>query len=162
VRPYLPLVAPIGFAAAWAVLFATIGVPGAIDWKVILLIVVLGTAVLGMLAAPLVRPALREWGLGAGILSAMLAPFGASVTVLALFSYVAGDMAPGWERSETVIAALALQAVALGVVVAGLALQREDRAEASHRRGRWAALAGTLLGVTAVAVHLLAVAHDAV
>jgi len=161
-RRIAPAAVPILFATAWVIALAVWPVPAVIDWRIIGFIVVLASVVMGMQAAPLIHPGLREWGLGAGILGALLAPFGASVTVLALFSYRSGDLGPGWEQSWSVFPALAIQAVALIVVVAGLVLQRLDREPASHRLGRWLAILGTLAGSAAAAAHLYAVAYDIV
>lgn len=157
---FAPLAVPSGFAAAWTVALATVTIPSSIDWKVVLMVVVLGTAVATLLTLPMVDPSLQEWGIGAGILAAMLAPFGASITVLALFAYAGGGLGPGWERSETVIPALAVQVLALMAIVAGLTLQRRDRPDASHRMGRWIAVGGTLAGTSALAVHLILTARD--
>ncbi len=153
---------PILFVSAWIAALAVWPVPAVIDWRIIGFVVALSTAVMGGAAAPLVSSDLDEWGLGAGILAAMLAPLGVSVTVLALFAYRAGDLGLGWERSWSVVPALAVQAAALAVVVAGLVLQRKRRPDAAHRLGRWLVMLGTLAGSAAVAGHLYAVAYDLV
>jgi hypothetical protein len=159
---YAPAAAPVLFAAAWAVVLAVLSIPSVMDWRLILLIVLLGGAVGGLQTTALVAPRLREWGIGAGILGAMLAPFGMGVTVLSLFTYRSGDLGPGWGQSETVLPALAVQVLAAAVVITGLAIQRTGATPARHRRGRWLVLAGTLIGTSVLAAHLCAVAFDAV
>jgi len=161
-RRFAPLAVPILFVAGWLTAVAVRPVPAVIDWKIIAFVAVLAAAVMGMQAAALVSDDLREWGLGAGILGAMLAPFGVSITVLALFSYKAGDLAPGWAESWSVRPAIALQVFALLAAIAGLLMQRSHRAAESHRRGRWLVLGGTLVGAAVVAGHLYAVAFDVV
>lgn len=161
-RRFAPLAVPILFAAGWFTAITMWPVPAVVDWKIIGFVVVLAASIMGMQAAALVSADLREWGLGAGILGALLAPFGVSITVLALFSYRAGDLAPGWAESWSVRPAIAVQAAALIVIIAGLLLQRADRADDSHRRGRWMVLGGTLVGAAVAAGHLYAVAFDVV
>ena len=160
-RRFAPAAAPILYAVAWAVVLTVLSIPSVMDWRLILLIVLLGGAVGGLQAAPLVAPQLREWGIGAGILGVMLAPFGMSVTVLSLFTYRSGDLGPGWEQSETLLPGLAAQVLAAAVVITGLAFQRAGATPARHRRGRWLVLAGTLIGTSVLAAHLCAVAFDA-
>lgn len=159
-RPFLPLLAPLAFAVVWVTVIVVWPIPAVIDWKIVLFVLVLATGVMALQATPLIATGMSEWGLGAGILGAMLAPFGASVIVLALFAYQSGDMGPGWEQSWSVIPALVMQAIALGTVITGLFLQRKDRLPASHLRGRWVVIAGTMVGASAVAAHLIAVARD--
>ncbi|MBU1227946.1 MAG: hypothetical protein KJ698_12145 [Actinobacteria bacterium] len=159
-RRLAPAVIPTLFLAGWMAGLAVWPVPAVIDWRIIGFVVVLSAAVMAGQAAPLISSDLGEWGLGTGILAALLAPLGMSITVLVLFSYQSGDLGPGWERSWSVIPALAVQVAALLVVGAGLALQRRDRQPASHRLGRWLVITGTLAGATAVASHLCAVAYD--
>ena len=93
--PAIPLLFLSGSAAAMVVW----PIPAVIDWRIVAFIVLLSAGVMAMETLPLIDDRLGEWGLGTGILAAMLAPFGASVTVLALFSYRAGDLAEGWQRS---------------------------------------------------------------
>lgn len=161
-RRFAPLLAPIAFAVTWATVMAAWPIPAVIDWKIVLFVLVLATWVMALQATPIISTGMEEWGLGAGILGAMLAPFGASIVVLALFAYQSGDMGPGWEQSWSVIPALVLQLVALGMVITGLALQRKTRPPTSHRLGRWVVIAGTMVGASAVVAHLIAVAHDIV
>ena len=158
---FVPAAVPAAFAAGWIAVLAALTVPAVIDGRLILLIVFVGVAIVTLETTPLVAPRFREWGLGAGILAAMLAPFGMGVSVLALFTYRAGDLGPGWERSGSVIPALVVQALAAGVVVYGLVAQRAGAAPALHRRGRWLVIAGTVIGVSTLASHLLLVAFDA-
>ena len=134
--------------------------PAVIDWWIVAFIVVLSASVMAVETLPLIDDRLGEWGLGAGILSAILSPFGASVTVLALFSYGAGGLAEGWQRSGSAIPVIAVQVVALIAVVFGLTRQRRDRDTASHLSGRWMVLSATLLGAAAVVTHLFVIAHD--
>ena len=159
-RRFLPLLAPIAFAIVWFSIIVMWPIPAVIDWKIVLFVLVLATWVMALQATPLISTGMTEWGLGAGILGAMLAPFGASVIVLALFAYQSGDMGPGWEQSWSVIPALVVQAIALVMVITGLVLQRKDRSPASLLRGRWIVIAGTMAGASAVAAHLIAVARD--
>jgi hypothetical protein len=161
-RRFAPLAVPILFAAGWIIAMALWPVPAAIDWKIIAFVVVLAASIMGMQAAALVSADLREWGLGAGILGALLAPFGVSITVLALFTYTTGDLAPGWAESWSVRPAIVLQAVALIGVTTGLLLQHEARSDDSHCRGRWMVLGSTWLGAAVTAGHLYAVAFDVV
>ena len=135
-------------------------IPAVIDWRIVAFVVLLSAGVMAMEALPLIDDRLGEWGLGAGILAAMLAPFGASITVLALFSYRAGDLAEGWERSASAVPAIVVQVVALTALVFGFTRQRGGRDDAAHRSGRWIVLAATLLGAAAVVTHLFVVAHD--
>jgi hypothetical protein len=135
-------------------------IPAVIDWKIALFVLILATWVMALQATPIISADMTEWGLGAGILGAILAPFGASITVLALFAYQSGDMGPGWEQSWSVIPALVLQLVALIMVITGLVLQRKDRSPLAILGGRWTVIAGTMLGASAVVAHLIAVAHD--
>lgn len=160
-RRLAPVSVPVLFAAGWAAALAALEVPAVIDWRLIVLVAALGSAVVALQTAPLVDPRLREWGIGAGILGAMLAPLGMGVTVLALFTYRTGDLGPGWQQSETVIPALVVQAAAGASVVTGLVLQRAGRPPSRHRSGRWLVVAGTALGVAMLAAHLCAVAFDA-
>ncbi|MCJ7726151.1 MAG: hypothetical protein MUP76_07170 [Acidimicrobiia bacterium] len=161
-RRLAPPAIPIVYASCWFAAMVLWPVPAVLDWKIIGFMVVLSAAVLAMQAAPLVAPGLREWGLGSGILAALLAPFGASTTVLALFSYTAGDLAPGWAQSWSVRPALVVQGLALAVVIAGLLMQRDGRSDESHVSGRWMVLGGTLVGAAAAVGHLYAVAFDVV
>jgi len=154
--PTVPLMFLGGFFAA-IVLWP---IPAVIDWRIVAFVVLLSAGVMVMETLPLINDGLGEWGVGAGILAAMLAPFGASVTVLALFSYRAGDLAEGWERSGSAIPAIAVQVIALTALVFGLTRQRSGRDDTSHRSGRWIVLIATLLGAAAVVTHLFVVAHD--
>ena len=161
-RRLAPLAIPVVYTSCWAAAMASWPVPAVLDWKIIGFMVVLSASVLALQAAPLVAPGLREWGLGSGILAALLAPFGASTTVLALFSYQAGALGPGWAQSWSVRPALVVQTLALAVVIAGLLMQRDGRSDGSHVRGRWLVLGGTLVGAAVAAGHLYAVAFDIV
>jgi len=154
--PALPLLSLGGFVTAMLIW----PIPAVIDWRIVAFVALLAVGVMAMEALPLVDDRLREWGLGAGLLAAMLAPFGASITVLALFTYRAGELAEGWERSGSAIPALAGQVIALIALVFGLTRQRSDRDGMSHRSGRWIVLIATLLGGAAVVTHLFVVAHD--
>ena len=135
-------------------------IPAVIDWRIVAFVVVLSASVLAVETLPLIDDRLSEWGLGAGLLAAMLSPFGASVTVLALFSYRAGDLAEGWQRSGSAIPVIAVQVAALIAIVFGLTMQRSGRDAASHLSGRWIVLSATLLGAAAVVTHLFVIAHD--
>jgi len=160
VSRFVSLTVPLLFLGGSVTAMVLWPIPAVIDWRIVAFVVVVSASVMAVETLPLIDDQLGEWGLGAGILAAMLAPFGASVTVLVLFSYHAGDLAEGWQRSGSAIPAIAVQVVALIAVVFGLTRQRSDRDTAFHLSGRWIVLLATMLGGAAVVAHLFVIAHD--
>jgi len=160
VSRFTPLSVPLLFLGGSFAAMALWPIPAVIDWRIVAFIVVLSAGVMAVETLPLIDDQFGEWGLGAGILAAMLAPFGASVTVLALFSYRAGDLAEGWQRSGSAIPAITAQVLALIAVVFGLTRQRSGRDAVSHLSGRWIVLSATLMGAAAVVAHLFVTAHN--